>query len=80
MTKSLKISQKLPLLMALMAFISAVATGLISYNVATSSLTDEMKHEILAIQEARKTALKTYLEGLESDLNSISSNDRPFRG
>ncbi|WP_417795089.1 methyl-accepting chemotaxis protein [Terasakiella pusilla] len=80
MTKSLKISQKLPLLMALMAFISAVATGLISYNVATSTLTDEMKHEILAIQEARKTALKTYLEGLESDLNSISSNDMTIQG
>jgi methyl-accepting chemotaxis protein len=66
--------------MALMAFISAVATGLISYNVATSSLTNEMKHEIVAIQEARKTALKTYLEGLESDLNSISSNDMTIQG
>lgn len=80
MTRTLKISQKLPLLIAFLAFITASATGIVSYYVAISGLSEEVKHEMEAIEEARKNSLQTYLETIKSDLIGISSNDMTIQG
>lgn len=80
MLKSLKISQKLPLLMTLMGLIAAVITGVISYNIAASGLSEEIDHEMEAIAQSRKAALETYLSSIESDLISVATNDMTIDG
>ncbi|NVK17482.1 MAG: methyl-accepting chemotaxis protein [Methylocystaceae bacterium] len=80
MFNSLKIAQKLPMLMALMGFIAAVITGIISYNIAALGLSEEVDHEMEAIVQSRKASLETYLASIESDLKSLASNDMTIKG
>ncbi|NVJ91218.1 MAG: hypothetical protein HWE34_06150 [Methylocystaceae bacterium] len=80
MFAQMKISKKLPALMVMIAIISAVITGMISYNIAANSLEDESKNKLLALEKSRQTALEYYLHSIESDLISLTNNDMVVDG
>ena len=64
----------------MIAIISAVITGMISYNIAANSLEEESKNKLLALEKSRQTALEYYLHSIESDLISLTNNDMVVNG
>ena len=80
MFDKMKISQKLPILMTVMAFSAAVVTGIVSYNVASTTVTEEAEKKMISLAESRKNALSYYLTTIETDLNSLVDNDMVVNG
>ncbi len=80
MLNKMKISQKLPILMTAMAFISAVVTGIISYSIASSSVVEENEKAMVSLSVSRKSALEYYLNTIKTDLSALASNDMVVNG
>jgi methyl-accepting chemotaxis protein len=71
----IKISKKLTLAIAVIATISAVASGLIAVNKAVSDEVHASENKLLALAASRASALSFYLESIEQDLSSLSQNE-----
>lgn len=69
---TLKISQKLPLLIVGLAILSAVITSVITINRAQDSLVHAAEEKLVALQASRVNSLSNYLGSIEQDLSSLS--------
>ncbi len=72
---TLKISQKLPLLITCLAVLSAVITGLITVTKASNDGLYAAEEKLVALQASRVSALSNYLGSIEQDLSSLSRNE-----
>jgi methyl-accepting chemotaxis protein len=80
MLNNLKISQKLPALMVMMALIASFITGIISYNISATGLNDVVKGKIEALLSTQKTSMDYYLQSVDSDLLTLSTSDMTIQG
>ena len=69
---TLKISQKLPLLIVGLAILSSIITGVITINRAQSALVHAAEEKLVALQASRVNSLSNYLGSIEQDLSSLS--------
>ncbi|PCJ99547.1 MAG: methyl-accepting chemotaxis protein [Zetaproteobacteria bacterium] len=72
---TLKISQKLPLLIVGLAILSAAITGVIIVNEAQKDLVHAAEEKLVALQASRVNSLSNYLGSIEQDLSSLSKLD-----
>ncbi len=70
----LRISHKLPLIVAAAAIISAATTGIASYFIAAGDLHEAAETKLMALAEARRAALTDYLDSIEQDLRFVATN------
>jgi len=71
----LPISRKLPLLIAVLATLSAVVTGAITIVTGERELVIVQKEKLVALEASRATALETYLKSISEDLSALSQNE-----
>jgi methyl-accepting chemotaxis protein len=71
---SLKISQKLPLTIVFLAFISSIVTGTIAIKVAENSAVEAAMEKLAAIQSSRLATLENYMGSIAQDLHIMSGN------
>ncbi|WP_120498170.1 methyl-accepting chemotaxis protein [Kiloniella sp. EL199] len=70
----MKISRKLPILFVIVSAISVVSIGIFSVNNASSSLVYMEEKTLVALGEARKSALQNYLSSIEEDITVSAAN------
>lgn len=74
--KQLKISQKLPLIIIGLTFFASVTIGIVAFERGKADLLLEEEEKFLGYLEGRKAKLDGYLESIQQDLTTQSSN--PF--
>lgn len=72
---ALKISQKLPLMIAFVAILTAGITSAVSMKKASSDALSAAGEKLVAMESARASALKTYLESIRQDLSTLASGN-----
>ena len=72
--KSLKISQKLPLMIVASALISCVAVGTLSYVISANALHASAENKLSALLDARRQALTDYLASIRQDMLFQANN------
>ena len=72
---NLKLSQKLPMIIVGVALLSSLVTGFIAINISSSNAVDAAEKKLIALNESRKVALKSYLHSIEQDLSSLSRSE-----
>jgi methyl-accepting chemotaxis protein len=75
MFSRLKISQKLPVIMVLLAIASAAIAGGVSIYSATKGAISASEQKLSALQATRQTALTDYLTSIGQDLSILSTNE-----
>ncbi|MBV1889362.1 MAG: HAMP domain-containing protein [Proteobacteria bacterium] len=70
----LNISQKLPLLITVLAVLSAVITGVTTVNKAQHDLHHATEEKLVALEASRAQSLITYLHSIEEDLAGVATN------
>jgi methyl-accepting chemotaxis protein len=70
----MKISRKLPILFVIISALSVVSIGIFSVKNATSSLMHMEEKTLVALGEARKSALLDYLNSIEEDITITAAN------
>ena len=70
----LKLSQKLPLIIVALVLAAVTAVGLLADRKASSALVAESEAKLLAVMEARKQTLASYLESIAQDLRYQAGN------
>ena len=71
---NIKISKKLPFLIVCLAILSAVVTGVITVQMAKTSLHHATEEKLIALEASRSATLEGYLKSIEEDLSSLASN------
>ena len=71
----MRISQKLPALLAGFSIAACIITAVAAYIIAASELTSSAHTKLSALGEARKSTLLGYLESIEEDLSVIAESD-----
>jgi len=74
MFKNLRIAQKLPALMVLLTLGASVATGLVAYVISAQEAKHEVEFKLETVSGMQKLALTDYLNTIETDLTSLTSN------
>ena len=74
-TATLTIARKLPLMIVLIALVSAMAVGVTNYFQASSALRQEAEAKLTAFMELRHAALSNYLESIRQDLRTLATNE-----
>jgi methyl-accepting chemotaxis protein len=72
---SLRISVKLPAIIILAAFISALVTGINSYRTTSNLLVEAATEKLTALMDSRKSALGDYLASIHEDLLVTAASD-----
>ncbi|KLN61025.1 hypothetical protein WH96_09850 [Kiloniella spongiae] len=70
----MRISRKLPILFVIISALSVVSIGIFSVKNATSSLVHLEEKTLVALGEARKSALQSYLNSIEEDITVSAAN------
>ena len=70
----LSLARKIPLLIVGMSLVTAGVTGTISYREASTALSDAAEQQILALRDARQTALENYLSQAQAELGIIATS------
>lgn len=71
----LTIARKLPLVIIVVALVSATAVGITNYLQASSALRHEEEVKMAALTKVRRTALLAYLETIQQDLRTLATNE-----
>jgi methyl-accepting chemotaxis protein len=71
----MKIAKKLPLIMVGLTAVNVFAVTLLQQNLMYKGTMRSTEKELSAYQEAKKTDLQGYLQGIDDDLIKLSSND-----
>ena len=71
----MRISQKLPALLAGFSISACIITALAAYFIAASELTNSAHTKLSALGEARKSTLSGYLESIKEDLSVIAESE-----
>lgn len=71
----LKISQKLPLFFTSIAFLTAIVTGIVTYQIARKDIVKDAEGKLTALQISRENAIANYLDSIKQDLSSLSKNE-----
>ncbi len=74
MLGAMKLSQKLPVVIAGLAVIAAAVTGTFTYFSASESMMRAAEEKLSALGEARKRALANYMDAIRQDLRFQASN------
>jgi len=70
----LKISRKLPMIIAGASLLLAVSIGTLSYIEASSATRSAINEKLTAVVEGRKAALSDYLASIEQDMRYTATN------
>lgn len=68
MLENWRITKKLPVLMIVFALISAIATGVIAYSIASGELEAQAENQLRALLEARVDSVERYFTTVEEDV------------
>ena len=71
----MRISQKLPALLASFSLAACIITAIGAYIIAASELTRSAQTKLSALGEARKSTLLGYLESINEDLSIIAASE-----
>lgn len=71
---NLNISQKLPIIITVLAVLSTIITAFIIISKAEHALVLAQKEKLVALEASRANALSSYLSSIEQDLSSLSRN------
>ncbi len=77
---NLKISAKLPIVIATLAVLAAIVAGLAASVLSSSALMDAQGDKLVAIQAGRQAELKRYLDSIDQDLSLLAKNDMTIDG
>ena len=72
--KDMKISFKIPLFIVSLAVLTAMITGIVSNVSARAAIIDGAESKLVALSEARATALTDWMGGIEGDLQTQAQN------
>lgn len=72
---TLKISQKIPLLIVTLAVVSALTTGAITLTKAAEDAVAAAEDQLVALEASRVQTLETYLRSIDEDLSVLSGNE-----
>lgn len=72
--KSLSMATKIPAIIIAVGVISGMAASTLSYFGARDAVKSEAEAKLLAVTDARNTALKSWIETIEADLITQASN------
>ena len=71
----MRISQKLPALLAGFSILACIITAVAAYLIAASELTSSADTKLSALVEARKSTLSGYLESIKEDITVIADSE-----
>lgn len=72
--KYMRISKKLPLIIVMSALLTVISISYMSYSEAEKHAVQQVDEKLQAILQGRKTALNTYLLGIEQDIKLLAVN------
>lgn len=68
--RDMKISFKVPMFIVSLAVLTAMVTGIVSYFSARTAIIEGAESKLIALSEARSTALSDWMGGIEGDLST----------
>ena len=71
---NMTVARKIPALAVISSLVLAVALGIMAYSTSSSKLYEAAQGKLIALREARKTALTDYLKTIQQDLAFQSTN------
>jgi methyl-accepting chemotaxis protein len=71
---NLPISRKLPIVIVALAALTAVASGILSYNKSETQSITAAQNKLSALVEARTASLSSYLDSIRQDLVTLASS------
>ena len=80
MLNTLSLTKKLPLMVASLAILSAIITGVVAYSIGSYELRIEAENKTTALVEARKEFLSYYLDTIKTDVSALTDNDMTVDG